>query len=705
VFPQSWTPPRETVSEEEPLLIGELVALKFLKRDKASTAVTRNAIYRFCQEVRATAKAFVQGLTNVIVEMYGYGRIATLPPASSEDRSAMEQAFDYSFDKDPNADEGPKAASSRHALFHDRSSSELDKLFSENCASIVDCGIDLAELTGDFYVLGLCLMSLEEVLLSGGDPYAQSVGRALHAIGLDTAPLLQQRSQDTVLIEEQYRLRLEAAATGFEDLEQMSKWLNEKEEPRAARFPASVFYQLWKECLQLLKVMHEHSSDKAIGIAHRDLKPANVLVSIDRDLKLRLSDLGFLASVGEIALGNLTLVSCIDEGGVLPAGSKGFRSPEQIESGDEVGFAPLEEGDTSITLFAYIDSAVDPGDWLRVAGQFEDKSSVTRLKTITPKVGSTACELTSPFKKPAGVTKGRLIKDVALHSDLYALGCMAYFFGSEGRNPERFMRQYLDELVMQSFAASLPRWVLQSPLWLAAVLCQDTGQAIIKDLKHLFKDLEQLFVDSSSQQRALDGRMVAKLTFDSHRDLIFASLSNAKSLASLSIAKNLFKREVRQIGAFRRGIADNTSLRDLLIGRTTKQAISFPLLAMTLFCCLRDKEGSIITRGRKHHTQSSELAQLAVYSPAASTFARDLLVIAERLASAPSVADSWPMLSAIGEKARDQFLRARLAGNRHSKQKGDNELPPAAPPQSPPAPASVTVSGTTISRPSDAAAE
>lgn len=71
-----------------------------------------------------------------------------------------------------------------------------------------------------------------------------------------------------------------------------------------------------------------------------------------------------------------------------------------------------------------------------------------------------------------GVRKGRIVRDVSLHSDLYSVGCIFYFLGSEGRNPERFMRQFADDFAIDLMTREVPLWAIENPLFHALCFCQ-----------------------------------------------------------------------------------------------------------------------------------------------------------------------------------------------------------------------------------------
>jgi serine/threonine protein kinase len=651
-------------TDMQPLGLGELMAVKFLKNDRTSDAVTKNATFRFCRETLESMRSRDRGLDPAVVSPVGYGRTAPLPKEDDPLLKVYEEGFMISLRSASQSTASAEIGVPRGvSVFGNRSRAAIDAIFEENARELAQSGFIAADWTGDFYALDLCLMSLEELLLTPGNPDQHSSGAALQSVGITDAPIMLQQAHD-VAIAKGLQLELRSNSTGFDDLHCIVDWLGKHGcgLRESAAFRWSTLLSLWLRCAEKVQIIHsERPNQEGTGLAHRDIKPANVLVDTTPNFQVRLADLGFLSSISEILQGNFSLASSVDEGGALPRGSRGFRAPEQMQIGDELSFGQLKKGATQIELLKYLDQVISDGDWIRVQGTFKNGTSMTRLtKTQTTNVYA----LESPFDAPADISKGQLIPDVSLHSDVFALGCLAYFLASDGRNPERFWRQYLDEVALQALTAALPKWVVCSPLWMACVLCIDDAARIENDLTSLWEAM------SSDRRLALDGDSCKTEDATEHYDLMIKSCSWRPLVA--------MNREAAQIARFRHGVQANAALSRLLRDRNGPNEegapICFPLLAIVCMCCMRDKPGSIVRRlprgteaGNGQHKEpgAATLRRTHVYSANESTFASIMVDIAVQVVQLPSFrSPNRSPLTDLGTLPLDQFVRARLAAPR-----------------------------------------
>jgi len=356
--------------------------------------------------------------------------------------------------------------------------------------------------------------------------------------------------------------------------------------------------------------------------------------------------------------GNFSLTSSVDEGGALPKGSRGFRAPEQMQIGEELSFGPLDGGAEEIKLLKYLDQIISDGDWIRVQGRFKDGTSMTRLH----RNGDNNYRLGSPFVDPPQLSKGQLIPDVSLHSDVFALGCLAYFLSSDGRNPERFWRQYLDEVALQA----LPEWVINSPLWMAAALCIDESTVIAKDLRALWKAM------APERRRILDGQSDGAKLSDLEQVNV-AEQHYQWMVQSVSRPTFVMSSDAAQVARFRSGVQQNSALSRLLKDRNGPKGegspICFPFLAIVCLCCMRDKSGSVVRRSPPPEGSQNGLpaapARTYVYATDESSFASRMVDIGVQLHQLPSFRTpvNTP-LTDLGESPLDQFMRARLAAPR-----------------------------------------
>lgn len=651
---------RRRPTSVRPLGLGELIAIKFLKKDLSSEAVTKNATFRFCREALESMRARDRGLNTAVVSPLGYGRTDCLPKEDDPLLKVYEEGFSIPL-RTPTTGgstvvEPPKGVS----VFGTRLRTEIDSIFQENADALAKSGLTAKDWTGDFYALDLCLMSLEELLLTPGSPEQHSSGEAMKAVGVLDAPIMLQRAHDMETLKG-LQLVLTSSATGFDDLHTIVQWLHQKEYPKgeSEAFRWSALMGLWLRCAAKVRDIHSLPlTEGGTGLSHRDIKPANVLVDTNPNIQVRLADLGFLSSVPEILQGNFSLASSVDEGGALPKGSRGFRAPEQMQIGEELSFGQLDEGATQVKLLKYLDQIISDGDWIRVQGTFKDGTSMTRLH----RDGDNTYRLGSPFHDPPQLSKGQLIPDVSLHSDVFALGCLAYFLSSDGRNPERFWRQYLDEVALQALAAALPEWVIKSPLWMACALCIDQPAVIGKDLRAFWKAM------TPERRQVLDGAPDdPKLGIpDQHYEWMLQSVSRPIIAMSSDAAR---------IARFRNGVGENSALSRLLKDRNGTDGagapICFPFLVIVCLCCMRDKPGSIVRRslqpqnGQPTAPPVESVRRTYVYATDESNFASKTVDIAVQLQQLPSFrAPSNTPLTDLGESPLDQFMRARLAAPR-----------------------------------------
>lgn len=242
--------------------------------------------------------------------------------------------------------------------------------------------------------------------------------------------------------------------------------------------------------------------------------------------------------------------------------------------------------------------------------------------------------------------KGRIVKDVSLHSDIYALGCISYYLGSEGRDPERFMQAFVDPLVRALAEAQLPKWVVSSPLWMATTLCQQDESLLREDLKRYINNLSPAMDETVIQNRLR---------------VILAALgagSNWKGIEALALKSS----EAGRIRAHRRNLASNSNLRPLLFGKVSQAPISFPQLFLTLLCCMRNGEGCVVRRAERPVDDKGQI--LEVYNAGAHEYASHILQIARQLTGSPSLRVELERWAGLGERALDIFLAARLSSDR-----------------------------------------
>jgi serine/threonine protein kinase len=646
---------------------GELVALKFLQKAD-SAAITANYTYRFYQEIAKSLDCRRVGVQDGIVGFHAFGRIGAYSPS---DVDLIREVFRVDLSADP------AAASRRSGPFQGWSLADLEQVFEQNASNATWT----QSLTGDFYVMQLCLFSLEELLIAQGSPADLSGASAMDRCGIKEAPILQWIAAKQRAVQ-QSGIRLKEGASGFQDLLALEQaWVSSCGRlgaPASGSLKGAVMCELATACIDQVSKLHafQHGSER--GLAHRDLKPGNVLLSIEEPTRFVLSDLGFVAAVSEIKAPGRSRGGELEEGSVLPAGSRGFRAPEQIESGQDIAFtvsiapppAPGEEPETWIVLPTNLGAEPEAGDWLYTREIGSESSTKQRITKVTkPGDGSVRCRIPRKVGSSGKVLlKGRLVKDVALHSDLFALGCISYYLGSEGQDPERFFQAFVDPIALAMNEAKLPAWVVASPLWMAAVLCQERPDVLARDLEHyvaVMPEEEKLGWRDTDEGEAREAALAA---FDTHAQrMIDVLLWDAGPRRPWGALMAIFRgwrasSDVARIRASRHGLADSATLRPRLVGKVSGTAVSFPLLYLTLLCCMRDRSASLVRRGKKEVTPQGEIDE--VFNAEASEYASAVLNVATRLTSLPSVSVRVPQWAGLGRNPLEIFLAARIGATR-----------------------------------------
>ena len=629
---------------------GNLVAIKFLQTDE-STAVTRNYVYRFYQEVAKTHECRKMGVQDSVVRFSAFGRLGGFSPSDLE---LLDEVFATSFSRTDR-----QTPSTAPNLFRGWSIDALDAVFEENRIP----GDLLVGLTGDFYAMDLCLISLEELLVAHGSPTRLSGASALDACGISTATIQQWIAQKRNEVR-RLSIRLDHQANGFQDLNELDRLLtgtysDDTSVMSTGSFRSAVLFQLAVACLDQVAKLHQFPHKEETGLAHRDLKPGNVLLSMAHPPRFVLCDLGFIAAVSEIKLPGRTRVGSLEEGGVLPAGSRGFRAPEQIESGQDIAFtvhaASESATETEIVIHSHFGSPPDSGDWLHTRGPSNTGARKHRMISVnTDAAGGVVCTVPREFSVTDGALfKGRIVKDISLHSDIYALGCIAYYLGSEGRDPEHFMQTFVDPLVRAMFRAQLPPWVVSSPLWMAATLTQEEPDVVARDLIKYVREMSPLPRDEDTRERlhvlvvALSGGVSFSL--------------GAETLAAIAASVRNHD-EIQMIRQTRRNVAENRALRELLLGKVSRRPLSFPQLFLIFLCCMRDEEESIVRRSDKVVDEHGQC--LEVYNRGAHEYASRISEIATRLLRSPSLFVKLERWASLGREPMEVFLTTRISAER-----------------------------------------
>lgn len=217
---------------------------------------------------------------------------------------------------------------------------------------------------------------------------------------------------------------------------------------------------------------------ETLNLAHRDLKPANFLLDdcSGENPGVILSDLGFISSQQTT---RTFYAGEVREPGALPLGSIMYQAPEQVMSGREVSFELIEAADIHERWMAleretenwptvrlsgktYLAKAIRARKIGGISFQTGDRLVSTEIKLVAGAdggrmtVSSVASDPMFPTSEivfveqeieskqtPRADYKALLLKPIGQHSDLFSLGCIAYFMASGGKDPGEFYRTYL----------------------------------------------------------------------------------------------------------------------------------------------------------------------------------------------------------------------------------------------------------------------
>lgn len=274
-------------------------------------------------------------------------------------------------------------------------------------------------------------------------------------------------------------LRISESTSGLEVLSLIRKHAN---------LGAPVSTRLQLEILKKLAVavgnIHQFQAPDAKGtietlsLAHRDLKPANFLLDdcSGESPGVILSDLGFISSRQTI---QTFYAAEVREPGALPLGSVMYQAPEQVVSGREVSFELVEAADiherwatlgrktedwptVRLSGKTYLAKAIRARKIGGISFQSGDRLVSTEIKLVAGAdggrmtVSSVASDPMYPTSEivfveqgiesnqtPRADYKALLLKPIGQHSDLFSLGCIAYFMASGGKDPSEFYRTYL----------------------------------------------------------------------------------------------------------------------------------------------------------------------------------------------------------------------------------------------------------------------
>lgn len=552
----------------------EFYALKFLKFDKDSSAVSKNARTRFYEELDKTVR--FQSARGTIVRCVGCSRVLELPPfafESKEDRVKNERAFEDRFGvKDQNG------ATVRN-VYQETALDNTKAIRGRVNASF------LGDIQGEFYAMGAEEGTLDDLLFDNR-PWSQRpifsvwarLRERLEELLVDETAVT--RFLETIRNPDHLRHISPRDATR---LEQSKRSRPRPEKPAnngglalmnyiGAYSPTTknrIAVSLAAALVDTVRDLHTARADDGKRfpdgwLAHRDLKPGNFLLSYARNknFELRISDLGY--TVGSEAAGGFgpTLDASMREPGVLAPGSYLFRAPEQISGSVEIRFH-VDDAENGVISFSDIGAVASPqvGDCIEcqeleflIGKSAPVADRVRGTKVLVTEVdygadrGATGDEPVRITVDGSIVTRdksgeddwyvGYINRTSGQHTDIFAFGCILYLIASGGRNPERFYMRCIENLLKEdrvareaidlrqpsgesaALAERRPLEFLQDDCFsLALALCCDDPDAIADDVARYIdaprEDVEMLrtapAVEFGAAQKAVGNAPLSRL--------------------------------------------------------------------------------------------------------------------------------------------------------------------------------------------------
>jgi serine/threonine protein kinase len=529
---------------------ADLMAVKFIQKDN-SEAFTRTSRERFLQEVVSTSQLTSVTDAGFFIPYRGFGCIGPFSTASLGLHA--QNVF------------RTQNASFANPVITGWSESEFNAVCNTNMASLEAAAPQMLErVVGEFMVMKLAFGTLDDLLLfrtpwddnkaiSVPIQFNEGFREKVHKSKKDyleafldaftVPPELPTRinepfqpktfkkrlfSRDVVeeqrvaelekqtrAEEERRRLRLSTIEKlnkledykerrGFDQLEALSRI-----ESIGESFRATVLVELFASCVTTLMSVH-HSQNPARRYAHRDLKPGNFLIgSIPSDDSIYLSDLGFVASQADIINDRYTRSSNSKDPGVLTPGTKGFRAPEHIVSGDEITFEIAAGSPATLHVYPVSGTAPENGDSIESQDvTFSTKNDAffsSRIYSVKPhpegdRYIATPAYTVEPLSKRS-YYKGTLLKDVGFHSDIFSMGCLLYFLFTSGREAEHALSVLTNPAFLEGFD-KLPSY-RASCLSIALKMSLEDPETIDSQLRAYFGTDNAIFEKKMSEHDAM----------------------------------------------------------------------------------------------------------------------------------------------------------------------------------------------------------
>jgi len=308
------------------------------------------------------------------------------------------------------------------------------------------------DLQGPFYILDLCQGTLHD-LLDKSMPWSDLPAYSIRTFSVSLQAESRKIEQDIKDVVKRYCVRPIAGLSGYEILNSFRA--DDTSDGRVAcAIRNFAVLELFAEIADTVAKLHARSkTEGGEPLAHRDLKPGNIFFQHTADdqgldqIKIRLSDLGYVADPALIARGEGTLVAGKKGAEYLAPGSQFYRAPEQAELPIEVRVDVDKNDSRRVYIKGSKITRIDPHDWLTLSDLFSDDTRdperSSTFKILKIEYDRHENKYTLELDRPINSTRrddmqGQITRGTGFQTDGFSLGALLYDLVSGGRNPELF---------------------------------------------------------------------------------------------------------------------------------------------------------------------------------------------------------------------------------------------------------------------------
>lgn len=419
-------------------------AIKFLRND-IDTQYARASARRFFEEI-SKAKQF-NLLQGTFVSYFGVGAIGR--PESPDERGMF-----------------------RDFWWQEDLKKYIDMLKDEDEKNYEDMQRILKhyDLQGPFYVLDLCQGTLYDLL----DKSTPWIDLPAYTIANFHNSLLSQAKYTKAQIEEftrEYMIYSPERRTGYDILNGF------KREAVPNRVRSRAVLQVFDQVVDAVAQLHRRPepdrraiqlSSNREPLAHRDLKPGNVFFQHDagvhgfRNIRIKLSDLGYVTNAQKITSGDFTLLAGQRGHDYQAPGSQYYRAPEQADLPIEVRVDIEPDSQIHVQVRGSKIDHIDIHDWLSISDIFNDHERTILENRGLFKImdvcfkdvadGGYYYRLKLDKKVETSRKKdiqGQIIRSTGFQTDGFSLGSILYDMISGGKDPQLFYTYCIISLTSQ----------------------------------------------------------------------------------------------------------------------------------------------------------------------------------------------------------------------------------------------------------------